>query len=310
MMGGEVAQAAGAPALEVAIVTHESAAVLGAALESLARAAPRWGAEIWVVDNASRDGSADLAASVLGPEHVIRSADNRGYAAGVNRVLERARSRWLAILNPDIRVPPGALDHLAGILELHPRAALVGPLVRDETGKQEISVGPFPSLPREWAHAFYLERLVGMPGRRCRFPARTGPVDWVSGCAWLLRVEAARAVGPLDEAYFMYYEDTDYCRRLWSAGWTVLATPDVEVTHLLGRGSEGTSLLPADGGIGIVRYFRKFHPEVSEPRLKSIVTSGWRLRRWSHEIRAALGRKTSREWVRRFGLALEQIGRE
>jgi GT2 family glycosyltransferase len=304
------AQAGRAPeaALEVAVVTYESSAVLGPALESLTRGAPRLGAAIWVVDNASRDGSADLAASVLGPDRVIRSPDNRGYAAGVNRVLERAQSRWLAVMNPDVRVPPGALDRLVAILDSHPGAALVGPRVLDEHGTAEISVGPFPSLLREWAHAFYLELFMGLPGRRCPFPKRTGPVEWLSGCAWMLRVDAARAIGPLDESYFMYYEDTDYCRRLWSAGWKVLATPDVEVTHLRGRGSDHTTLLPADGGTGILRYFRKFHPEVSEARLKSIVTSGWRLRRWSHKIRAALGRESSRVWVRRFELALEEIG--
>jgi len=301
--------AADGAALDVAVVSHESSAVLRPMLESLRGAAPKRGLAVWVVDNASRDGSAEIAATVLGGDRVIRSPDNRGYAAGVNRVLERTRSRWLAVLNPDVLVPAGTLDRLAEILESHPRAALVGPRVRDGRGVPEISVGPFPSLAREAAHAFYLERFVGLPGRRRSFPSRTAPVDWVSGCAWLLRVEAARAVGPLDEGYFMYYEDTDYCRRLWSAGWTVLATPDVGVTHLLGRGSERTSLLPADGGAGIVRYFRKFHPEASEARLKWIVTSGWRLRRSSHAVRAALGREASRIWVRRFDLALERIGR-
>jgi hypothetical protein len=293
--------------IEVAVVTHDSAHVLAAGLRSILAAAPQRGVRVWVVDNASRDGSAGLAASLVGDAQVIRCAENRGYAAGVNRALERARSPWFAVLNPDVELPPGALDRLAGLLAAHPRAALVAPRVRDEQGRPEGSVGPFATLRRERAHAFYLEYFFGVPGRRGAFPNSTAPVDWASGCAWLLRLAAARAVGALDEEYFMYWEDMDYCRRIWSAGWEVLATPEVEVRHLLGRGSARTALLPADGGAGIVRYFRKFHPEVDIDHLKAVVTAGWRLRRWSHVVRAALGREGSRTWVKRFDLALDQM---
>lgn len=308
-MTSATGQPSSVPSIQAVIVTHDSEAVLEPCLRSLAEAAPRHGVETFVVDNASHDRSAELAVSLLGPDQVIRSGDNRGYAAGVNRALERATARWFAVLNPDVVVPPGALDRLADLLNSQPKAALIAPRVRDEHGHAEISVGPFPTLARERVHAFYLEIFFGLPGRRRRFPDALAPVDWASGCAWLLRRDVMRTIGPLDEQYFMYWEDMDYCQRLWQGGWQVLATPEVTVTHLLGRGSARTTLLPADGGSGIVRYFRKFHPEVDIDELKSIVTAGWRLRRLSHQVRGALGRETSRTWVRRFDLALEHLAR-
>ena len=98
---------------------------------------------------------------------------------------------------------------------------------------------------RERSHALMLDRCLGLDGRSAEFPDHTAPVEWASGCAWLLRGEAVRSVGPLDEAYFMYFEDVDYCRRLRDAGWVVLATPDARVIHAHGRGSTDTPSVSA-----------------------------------------------------------------
>ncbi len=295
------------PALIAAVVvTHDSSPVLPGCLAALGAAAPRRGLEITVVDNASADGSATLAETAPGVGRVVRLALNRGFAAGVNAGLAGARQPWLAVVNPDVELPGGALDRLADVLEGHPRAALVGPRVRLPGGRVEASAGWFPTLARERVHAWLLDRLAGWPGRRREFPMATAPVDWVSGCAWLVRAEAFRLAGPLDEGYFMYVEDVDYCRRLWDGGWEVLATPEVEVLHRRGQGSRDTALQPADGGAALVRYFEKFRPDEAAA-LRRVLARGWRLRRAYHAARARLGYRPAAMLARRYGLALERL---
>jgi GT2 family glycosyltransferase len=290
------------------IVTHDSAAVLDRCLTALATAAPRRGTVIRVVDNASHDDSAAIAMERLGAEAVVRLEPNRGFAAGVNAGMRGVEMPWIASINPDAIVPPGGLDRLADILESRPRAALVGPRVLDSIGRAEESVGMFPTLGRERAHALMLDRLVGLPGRHGRFPRATSEVDWVSGCAWLLRAEAAREVGPLDEEYFMYWEDVDYCRRLRDAGWKVLATPDVELIHEIGRGSGRTVSVPADGGRALLHYFAKFHPGESQESLRDWLLLGWRLRLAWRRLRFLLGDAASDRVAERYRLAIGAVG--
>jgi GT2 family glycosyltransferase len=294
--------------LAAIVVLYESEAVVERCLESLRRAAPRRGLELRVVDNASRDAGAALAERIAGAGSVIRMTSNRGFAAGVNAGLAATGARFRAVLNPDTEVPPGALDALADVLEEHPRAALVGPAVHDESGVPERSCGRFPTLARERAHAWMLDRLLGLEGRAAPFPRETAPVDWVSGCAWMLRAGALEAIGPLDEGYFMYCEDVDWCRRARDAGWDVLATPRVRVRHTLSRGSSGTSSLPADGGTSMLRYFGKFHPEVAPERIRDVLASGWRLRRAWQRLRAGLGDARAAGAARRYERALEAAG--
>lgn len=291
------------------VVTHESSDVIEAFLETLAEAAPVHGLHVRVVDNASTDGSAERAAAKVGADHVVRLAENRGFAAGVNAGIAASRGRWIAVLNPDTLVPPGGLDTLVAALEADPGAALAGPRVRDMDGHLESTVGRFPTAARESAHAMFLDRLVGREGRRGRFPVTTAPVDWLSGCAWILRREAVEAVGPLDEDYFMYWEDVDYCRRLHDAGWRVLATPDVEIRHGVGRGSRTSRLLPVDGGAAVLRYFAKFLPDEEERRARRAIRRGWRVRRMLRAMRARLGDEASARMVERYDLALGQLPR-
>lgn len=288
------------------VVSYESSAVLERCLTALARSAPRRGVQPIVVDNASSDGSADLAERILGPGGVIRLNGNRGFAAGVNAGFAATDAHWLAVVNPDVEVPPGGLDALVDELERHPRAALAGPLTVDAEGVPERTVGHFPSPAREWAHSWLLDH-VGWPGRFAPLPATTRPVDWVSGCCWVLRGDAVREVGPLDESYFMYFEDVDYCRRLHDAGRDVLFVPSVRWMHGRGRGSRVTAALPADGGRAALRYFHKFHPSLPQARASAWLLRGWRLRMRWRLLRARLGDARSAEVARRYAVAINQV---
>jgi len=295
--------------IRVVVVTHDSASVIESCLLSLTAAAPRRGLEIVVVDNASTDGSADLAAARVGVAGVRRLPLNLGFAAGVNAGFAGFEGAWFAVLNPDTVLPRGVLDVLTDALESCPRAGLVAPRVRDLSGGVERTVGRFPTLARERAHAMFLDRLGGLEGRHAPFPRHLAEVDWVSGCAWLLRAEALRSVGPLDEGYFMYVEDVDYCRRLRDAGWSVLALPEAEVLHARGGGSRASAALPADGGPALLRYFTKFHPDVVAEQVRVTLARGWRLRRLLHRVLGALGRRRSRVMAGRYALALAMLAR-
>lgn len=286
------------------VVLHDSAKVIEPCLDALCAAAPQRGIEVRVVDNASRDDGAARAARRIGESRVTRLAENRGFAAGVNAVLKGFAGDAIALVNPDLVMSPGALDRLADVLDRRPRAGLVGPRVLDPDGLPEASVGRFPTLARERAHAWFLDRLMGKEGRGYAFPATEAAVDWVSGCAWLLRGEAAREVGALDEGYFMYYEDVDYCRRLAAAGWEVVSTPEVSVTHARGSGSTATSSLPADGGLALLLYFARFEPAVRERDIRRALVQGWHVRRLWHGLRAAFGSRRSANLAERFDRAL------
>lgn len=293
------------PPVVAVVVTFESAGVIERCLDALRAAAPRRGVDVRVVDNASTDDSAARAASRLGEDHVVRRSSNGGFAAGVNAVLSGFEGEYLAVVNPDLVVPPGALDALADVLDAEPRAGLAGPLVLDPAGRPEESTGWFPTLERERAHAWYLDHLFGREGRRRHLPPGGGPVDWLSGCAWLLRGDAIRATGPLDEDYFLYFEDVDYCHRLRDGGWGVLAVPGVRVEHAGGQGSTHSAELAADlAGAPVLHFFRKFRPATPPDQVMRALRTGWRIRRGYHALRAILGDPRGRERARRYELAL------
>jgi N-acetylglucosaminyl-diphospho-decaprenol L-rhamnosyltransferase len=298
---------AGDPGITAVVVLYNSSAVIEDCLRSLLLAAPRRGVRAVIVDNASADDGAARAAAQLGDGAVLRLPVNRGFAAGVNAGLAAAETPWLAVVNPDLRFAPGALDQLADALEARPRVALVGPLVRDSTGEREDTAGVFPSPDRERAHAWMLDRLLGWPGRHCAQPDEAARVDWVSGCAWLLRREAWRACGPLDETYFMFLEDVDYCRRLGEAGWECQLIPAANARHDRGTGSTDSGFLPADGGRALLRYLVKFYPRTSPVALRKVLASGWRLRLALHTLRGALGDARSAGLARRYARALASL---
>lgn len=291
--------------LAIVVVTFESHAVLDACLASLRHAAAA--ADLWVVDNASSDGSVAVALGHVPDERVLRLPRNGGFAAGVNAALARVRADWIAVVNPDAVVPAGALDRLRDILAAHPRAGLVAPRVRDPRGREEASVGRFPTPARERNHAMKLDRLPGPEGRTHAFPARTAPVDWASGCAWLLRGRAVDDVGALDEGYFMYFDDVDYCRRLWNAGWQVIAAPEVDVVHRPGTGSRATPDLPAENGGAPLRYFAKHMNDADHARARRWLLRGWRLRAIGHGICGRLGRTASIRLAARYRAALALV---
>jgi N-acetylglucosaminyl-diphospho-decaprenol L-rhamnosyltransferase len=214
--------------LSIVIVSFNAGADLQACLLSLKKGPPPGDHEIIVVDNASADDSAAAAERIPGVR-VIRMGRNAGYAAANNAGIRESRGDLLLLLNSDTLVPPGALDRLIEKLMATDRVAVAGPRLVDAAGRPELSFGRMISPLNE------LRQKHRTPARIETETAREQFVDWVSGACLLVRRADAEAVGLLDERFFLYTEDVDFCHAIRKRGGKILFTPAAEVTHLRGR---------------------------------------------------------------------------
>ncbi|MGE5245597.1 MAG: glycosyltransferase family 2 protein [Betaproteobacteria bacterium] len=226
------------PRLSIVIVSYNARHDLARCLDSLLRDAPSTAHEILVIDNASSDGSADLARQRPGVR-VIEAGANVGFAKANNLGIRASQGDVVLLLNSDTIVPPSTVDRLVEELDGHPDVAVVGPRLVDGAGRAELSfgwmIGPVAEVRQKllvrgselnWP---ILQGMVERMTRRRRFP------DWVSGACLLVRRADADAVGLLDERFFMYTEDVDFCAAIRARGRRVLFAPEIEVVHLRGR---------------------------------------------------------------------------
>jgi GT2 family glycosyltransferase len=242
--------------LSIVIVSFNARADLARCLESLEAAPPAVTHEIVVVDNGSTDGSAD-AARRWPDIRVIALASNVGFAKGNNAGIHATTGDAILLLNSDTVVPRGALDQLIAELERDPGVAVVGPRLVDANGHAELSfgrmIGPFNELrqKRRARNRGEVERLT----RQRHYP------DWVSGACLLVRRADADAVGGLDERFFMYTEDVDFCAAIRARGRRILFTPAVEIVHLRGR-SAASAPAPTRAAYrrSQVAFYEKHHP--------------------------------------------------
>jgi GT2 family glycosyltransferase len=216
--------------------------------------------ETIVVDNASHDGSADAIAARYPSVHLIRSETNFGFAGGVNRAAAAARGQTLLVLNSDARLRPGALELMLDLLHRQPRAALVGPALCYADGRPQTSAFAFPGLVQVALDLRPIDRLMDtrLNGRlRASSPRQ---VDHALGACMLIRRTAWQDVGPLDEGYFMYLEEIDWCRRARARGWQIWHHPRALVVH---HGGSSTSQQPdamfAQLWRSRLRYYSRFH---------------------------------------------------
>jgi N-acetylglucosaminyl-diphospho-decaprenol L-rhamnosyltransferase len=206
-------------------------------------------AEVIVVDNASSDGSAEMVSTTFPWVSLVRSPRNGGFANGNNQGLVRSRGDAIMLLNPDTLMPPGGIKGLLDALAAHPEAGIVGPRLLRPDGSMHLACRrsfPTPSI------AFYrLSGLSQLFPRSPRFgrynltfvdPSVALEVDSVCGACMLLRRAVFERLGPLDERFFMYGEDLDWCLRTRQAGWTVRYEPDIVVQHQHGAASRKRAL--------------------------------------------------------------------
>jgi hypothetical protein len=255
------------PALSVVIVNWNAGATLPACLASVFGSRLTGGPpEVLLVDNASTDGSVELAIQAHPGISVIRNPDNRGFARAANQGLARAGGELLLLLNPDVVLEPDAMAILAGVLRARPDVAAVGPRLLDADGSVQASARRDPS---PWTGLFgrrsLLTRLFpANPWSRRELPALAAQgdepqaVDWVSGACLMTRRTVCDAVGPLDEGFFLFWEDADWCRRFRRAGGAVWYVPAARGVHRAGVSRAQRPVRSAiDFHRSAYRYYRK-----------------------------------------------------
>jgi GT2 family glycosyltransferase len=226
------------PELSIVIVSYNACADLERCLASLHDSPPAIPHEIIVVDNQSIDGSPEAARRWSGVR-VLEAGSNTGFARANNLGIRAGAGRLLLLLNSDTIVPAGAVDRLVAELDADPDAAVAGPRLVDGAGRAELSfgpmIGPLNELRQKLLVRAYARDLPIVAGLIERATRRRQTPAWVSGACLLVHRRDAEAVGLLDERYFMYTEDVDFCAAIRARGRTVLFTPAAEIVHLRGR---------------------------------------------------------------------------
>ena len=202
------------------------------------------GCEVIVVDNGSRDGTPALVRERF-PEARLIEQENKGLGAGWNAGIEAARGRWLFFLNADAWVVGDGIAKLVQVLEREPKAAVAGPRLRYPDGRPQRSVRGFPTLWRLATEYFFLRKLAPRTKLLNAFYGggfrhdRELEAEFLMGAAFLVRREAVEQVGGLDERFFLFSEEVDWCYRFRQAGWKVIFTPAAEVVHVGGASHAG-----------------------------------------------------------------------
>lgn len=254
------------PDLSIITVSWNVRDLLRACLASIKDSCLSYSLEVFVVDNASSDGSADMVAREFPGVHLLRNSANAGFTRGNNQALALSRGRYVLFLNPDTRVEGDALAAMVAYMDAHPAAGALGPQLRYGDGSLQSSRRRFPtfgtalfeSTPlawhwpgNPWAARYH---MTDTPDDQ------TQPVDWVVGAALLVRRAVVEQIGGFDEGYFMYSEELDWCRRAGQAGWGAVYLPAARVIHYEGKSSEqAVAARHIRFQTSKLRYFRKYH---------------------------------------------------
>jgi GT2 family glycosyltransferase len=221
--------------------------------------------EIWLVDNGSGDGSVEATRTEFPEVRIIANPDNRGYAAAVNQAVAHGSGRYVLLLNTDALPMADAIHHLVRFLENHRGAAAAGGQLLRSDGSRQNSVANFPSLATELLNKSLLRVLLPR-----RFPGKeqgaVSPVvvESVVGACLLVRRTVIDQIGPLDERYFLFLEETDWCYRMRRAGYGVYHVPEARIYHLQGASARG---FEAEARIEYhrsrLRFFRKHRGQLA-----------------------------------------------
>jgi hypothetical protein len=220
------------------------------------------GLETVVVDHGSTDGTLELMRERY-PEVKLVEQENLGLAAGWNRGMQEASREWFLILNADAWMQEGAVERLVAFADAHPDAALVGPRLRFPDGRLQRSVRAFPTQWRLATEFLFLRKLAPRSRVFNAFYANgfdhdePREADFLMGACMLVRRRAVDEVGPLDEGYFLFSEESDWCYRFWQAGWKVYFYPGAEAFHVMGAGHGGRFFREIVRGH--VRFMAKHH---------------------------------------------------
>jgi hypothetical protein len=255
--------------------------------------------ETLVVDNNSRDGSAEMLMADYPDVRVIASKVNLGFAGANNAAFAFVRGRYVVLLNSDAFFPPGLLEDAVGRMDDAPDVGLAGAMLIGRDGIQQPSARLFPSLLNDalcltgLSSRYPKSRFFGRADRTWADPLKEADIDWVPGAFSIIRRDVLERVGYFDERFFLYYEEVDLCLRIKAAGYKVVYWPELRVVHIGGESSKTVSRLTLSSKgsqltlwrmRSALLYYRKHHP--LKVRLAMWTETFWhRLRLWRNRRR-------------------------
>jgi GT2 family glycosyltransferase len=231
------------PDLSVVVVTHNGREMALTTLRSAIACCGTATAEWLVADAGSTDGTPEAIEQEFEEVRVFRR-ENRGFAASNNVALEQARGRYVLLLNPDVEIRSGTLGELVEAMDARPELGLASVVQRGSDGALQTSIRRFPSPLRSLGESLFaaywptMRSFQELETRPARYE-QEGPADWLVGAFLVARSEAVQAVGPMDDRFFLYSEEIDWCYRFWQAGWPVAHLPVMTITHHSGGRSRG-----------------------------------------------------------------------
>ncbi len=249
------------PIIDAVVVTYNSRFVVDACLEGLRRTPS---VRSFVVDSASHDNTVEYIKRCHDVVEVSVMPTNRGFGSGCNAGIALGAAPWVLLLNPDATLEPSELVKLVAYLEQNPDVAAVGPAIVNGDGGAEAGLQSLPSTGGEFARTCeILARRLGLQrDDQCKDDARDS--IWISGACMLIRRRALEVVGPFDESFFLYYEETDWCLRAQALGWRVAHLPSAVCKHIGGASSgaptrTSSKVTAQHFRASRRRYFRKHH---------------------------------------------------
>jgi hypothetical protein len=241
----------------VAIVTYNSRHTIEDTLTGLQESVQTGLAEIVVVDNASKDGTADYVKEQFPNVNVLRNSVNIGFGRGCNEGFRKVETPYILILNPDAVIDHTSLSLLVEFLDGNPRAGICGPAVQEASGVLQ----PAGNLPDPWK--IMLKPIL--PGWATRNQRHVAPgekprtVDWICGSVMLLRTEMIDQIGGFDPRFFLYFEETDLCYRAREAGWQIWTVGKAVANHVNAASAKATGAKMQGGTISEHYYKSRFY---------------------------------------------------
>src|SRR5262245_10344437 len=234
--------------ISVIIVSWNARGYLEGCLTSLYQTASAVLHEVIVVDNASSDGSPEMVKEKFPQVNLIQAGSNLGFARANNLGIKHATGSMLALINSDVVVHPECLQRLAACIAEEPKIGLIAPKVFGRDGLIQLNCGQLPTVWNTACRLLGLDRVLGRWSLFSGFQmrnldySRRQEVGVLNGCFWLARRSAVDQVGGLDERFFFYAEDIDWCKRFRDAGWKIVLEPAATAIHF-GGGSSGNAPL-------------------------------------------------------------------
>ena len=280
--------------VSVVVVSYNTRDLLRQCLQSVFASAHR-PAEVFVVDNASADGSQAMVAAEF-PEVTLVALDrNLGFGGANNVALRRCRGPYVLLLNPDAVLDPDALSALVEVLDARPAAGVVGPRILNPDGSLQSSGYHFPTLLTELRTSKRVNTVITAlagPSAPPPHPADVADVDWCDGACMLVRRAAIEQVGGFDEQYFLYAEELDWCFNARKAGWRIAIEPRAVVWHHRGQSSVATNGVSLSISLLVetkLRYYRKNHSMLTAMAVATVMGAGFvKTRRRDPAARAKL----------------------